>query len=197
MSDKRYRRAMTAAKLIAIATTTIFLIVCDPVQGAPVLALGATTARVANNPLLDELDALAVDFWRARDVNPPAGQIYLIDRCDCGAYTVGPDIYMMTFDVATVQQHPTWNLVALDICIKTFHEVAHTARLPHTPTGVMAADANHPQTVQALAPWPCRVWARERARSAAAARRACAPPAPSPAATPRRCTPAAHPAAPA
>lgn len=130
------------------------------------VGFGATSARVANNPTLTQLRDLAVKYWAARGIAVPPGRIFLLDRCDCGAYTAGTDMYVPTQPVGWVQSHPSWTGPARELCGAVVHEAGHAGGLAHTPTGVMAADVDHPSL--ANIPWECRVWARNRQQALSA-----------------------------
>jgi hypothetical protein len=159
------------AKRLALILIAAALAAPAPARADVVLGWGATTAHVANNPILNELAAMGTVFWTARGVPQPPGQIYLVDKMDgAGAYTVGTDMYFPPQLLAFVQTHPTADKAAVILCLDVFHEKGHTGGLPHSATGVMSVTPSSDPA--SYLPWPCVVWARDRRTTSVAAARA-------------------------
>lgn len=104
--------------------------------------------------------ALAVNFWRARNVTAcPAGVTTLLADFPGLQTEGGLDcvIYMDAWTIA--KRRSDARLYQVDNegeCTLAVHGVGHAMGLEHTPTGVMAPVAE--------APWECRVFARELAK---------------------------------
>lgn len=166
------RRALRLSRA-AMALSILALLLC--VLPA-IAAADVTNVRPARSPLLEQLRQLADRFLADRDVIAPRGAIFVFDSTDPGLrgfvmrYPNGawsPDININADDVAYVTAHPSDKLSGQGLCEDVVHEDAHTAGLEHTRTGFMTAyaDGSADETV-----WPCRVWARDRARAAIARR---------------------------
>lgn len=191
---------MTAKRLAAIVAA-LLLLTAAPARADVVLAFGATSAKPANNQILDELRVMGAAFWQARGVPATAaGDTYLMyGSSGVAAYTWGADVYFIPDLLAYVQAHPADAPAARALCLTAFHEEGHTGGLPHSAHGVMGVTAEPPGTpLELIYPWECIVWARDRAtaaKSAAAARARSGRPARCPAAARHRCTPASRRAA--
>lgn len=145
-----------------------------PTPTGPVLAYGATSARVANNPMLDHLREIATAFWRHRGVEiPDGGTTYLTDTMTgASAYTWDRDIYFPQWIVGFVQSHPFGPELAAAFCLVVFHEVGHTGKLPHSEHGVMSVTPQPGLPVESYTPWECTTWGRDRRATWVAAARA-------------------------
>lgn len=142
------------------------------VSSPPVIDNGATTAWVANNPTLNELDDRAAAYWSKRGIAfQRTDTIFLVDKCDCGAYEAHDQIYLTEDLVDRMSYNPRDRDSAEEVCTEVFHEKGHVLDLVfdqvpgdpyHTYTGLMSAYGE--------TPWECKVWARDRAKAARLAR---------------------------
>jgi hypothetical protein len=144
--------------MLKAAATLALLAAC----ALPTTAKADATVSDLRNPhpsadrLLNFETTLAVKFWRARNVQTCPGGVATILADFSQLQTAGGSGCSAYFDsrwIAAARKREQRYYVDAEVqaeCALVFHETGHAMGLPHTTTGVMAADV-------AMTPWDCRV----------------------------------------